>query len=51
MSGIIAIYVTKQQGIANEESDAWLAEFDELEKRDSYFFSLNRYLFMAERPG
>ena len=49
MSRIIASYVSRQQGIAKEESDAWLDEFTEFEKRDSYFFSLNRYLFVVEK--
>lgn len=50
MSQIIASYVSRCQGIAKEETDAWLEEFIELEKRNSYFFSLNRYVFVVEKP-
>jgi len=32
-----------------KEANAWLAEFVELNKQEKFFFSLNRYLFVADK--
>jgi arsenite methyltransferase len=37
-------------GVAQEEIDAWGADLRELARTGQYFFSLNRYLFLAARP-
>ena len=50
MIGIIASYVAGRNGVTREEADAWAAEFAELGKQGKYFFSLNRYLFVADKP-
>jgi SAM-dependent methyltransferase len=42
-------FVTKSGGIAPVEADAWLAEFDALEKRREFFFAVNRFLFVVTR--
>jgi len=48
-SGGGAAFAAGRRGVTREEADAWLAEFDTLGRRGAYFFSLNRYLFVAER--
>jgi arsenite methyltransferase len=48
--GIIASFVTGRKGVTKSEADAWLAEFAELGKEGKFFFSINRYLFLAEKP-
>jgi hypothetical protein len=37
--------------VTKEEAAAWAAEFPELGKQGKFFFSLNRYLFVAAKPG
>jgi arsenite methyltransferase len=48
--GIIAAFVVGRKGVTREEADDWLAEFSELGTRGRFFFSLNRYLFVADKP-
>lgn len=43
-------FVTGQAGIAKEEADAWLAEFDRLEADGAFLFAMNRFLFTVKRP-
>jgi hypothetical protein len=31
--------------------NAWRGEFEELGRRGEFFYSLNRYLFVAHKPG
>ena len=51
--GALAIMATFAvgQGVSREEADAWLAEFAELDKQGKFFFNLNRYLFVADKPA
>jgi arsenite methyltransferase len=49
--GIMASFVVGRKGVSQEEADDWLAEFAELDKQGKFFFSLNRYLFVAEKLG
>src|SRR5262245_38014373 len=49
--GLMASFVVGRQGVTEEEAAAWAAEFPELGRQGRYFFSLNRYLFAAEKPG
>jgi SAM-dependent methyltransferase len=44
---IIAEFVPGRRGVTEAEAAAWADELVEL--GDDYFFSLNRYLFVAER--
>jgi hypothetical protein len=46
-----ASFVVGRQGITKEDAAAWAAEFRELGQQGRYFFSLNRYLFAAEKPA
>jgi arsenite methyltransferase len=48
--GIMASFAAGRQGVTKEEADAWAAEFRELGREGRFFFSLNRYLFVADRP-
>jgi arsenite methyltransferase len=49
--GLMASFVAGRRGVTKEEAAAWMAEFADLGKQGRYFFSLNRYLFAAEKPG
>jgi arsenite methyltransferase len=42
-------FAAGKDGISESEADAWYAEFAHLAARDKFFFSLNRYLFVAEK--
>jgi arsenite methyltransferase len=46
----MATFAVGRKGVSREEADAWLAEFAELDKQGKFFFSLNRYLFVADKP-
>jgi len=46
----IVSFVTGRNGITRDEADAWAGELIESGERGEYFFSLNRYLFVAKRP-
>jgi arsenite methyltransferase len=46
---MMASFAVGRSGITQSEADAWFAEFAELNKEGSFFFSLNRYLFVAEK--
>jgi arsenite methyltransferase len=48
---IMATFAEGRTGVSQEEADAWLAEFAELDKQGNFFFSLNRYLFVADKPA
>ncbi|HUA19057.1 MAG TPA: class I SAM-dependent methyltransferase [Bryobacteraceae bacterium] len=39
------------RGVPQSEADAWFAEFTALEAKGEFFFSLNRYLFVAEKTA
>ena len=47
---IMATFAVGRKGVSREEADSWLAEFTELDKQGKFFFSLNRYLFVADKP-
>lgn len=47
---MMAAFAVGRNGVTKEESDAWLAEFESLGAQGRYFYSLNRYLFVAEKP-
>jgi arsenite methyltransferase len=46
---IMASFAVGRKGVSQEEADAWLAEFAELGTQGKFFFSLNRYLFVADK--
>jgi ubiquinone/menaquinone biosynthesis C-methylase UbiE len=47
----IRAFVPGRNGITKEEADAWAADLRELGEAGEYFFSVNRYLFQAIKPG
>ena len=49
MIDLIVSFVVGRNGIAREEAEAWAAELRQSGARGEYFFSLNRYLFLATR--
>jgi arsenite methyltransferase len=49
MIEVIAGYVSGRGGIAEDEVHAWKNDLVERGRRGEYFFSLNRYVFMAEK--
>jgi arsenite methyltransferase len=51
--GLLAMmssFAAGRNGISQSEADAWFAEFAALSKEGNFFFSLNRYLFVANKP-
>ena len=50
MLSMMAAFAARN-GVPQSEADAWFAEFSELGKRGEFFFSLNRYLFVAEKKA
>ena len=47
MIPIIAGFVAGRRGVSAAEAEAWAADL--VGRTDDYFFSLNRYLFVATR--
>jgi SAM-dependent methyltransferase len=47
MSGLVAAYVAGRAGVSEADAAAWQQDLADL--GDDYFFSLNRYLFVARR--
>lgn len=46
----LARYVVSKGGIPAAEANAWEEDLRSLAKRGEYFFSLNRYIFVASKP-
>ena len=46
---LIANFVPGRRGVTDQEAAAWLADLQDLGARGEYFFSINRYLFLARR--
>lgn len=51
MVSVIVPFVVRKGGVAKEEARAWAADLAALGARGAYFFSLNRYAFLARKPG
>ncbi len=49
--GAIQAFVPGRAGVTQEEADAWALDLRELGAAGDYFFSLNRYLFVAVKPA
>ena len=47
---MMAAFAPGRSGVSKEEAEEWLAEFQTLGAEGRFFFSLNRYLFVADRP-
>ena len=46
---LIADFVPERRGVTDDEAEAWLVDLQDLGARGEYFFSVNRYLFLARR--
>ena len=46
---IMASFAVGRKDVFQDEANAWLAEFADLGKQGEFFFSLNRYLFVADK--
>ena len=50
MLSMMASFAPGRKGVTQSEADAWFAEFAALGKEGKFFFSINRYLFVADKP-
>ena len=50
MVSVIVPFVIRKGGVAKEEAKAWAEDLMALGERGEYFFSLNRYVFLARKP-
>ncbi len=48
--GLIGAFVVGRQGVTPDEVQGWAEDLRALGGDGAYFFSLNRYLFLAEKP-
>jgi arsenite methyltransferase len=48
---IMADFAVTQGRMPREEAEAWLRDLQRLGRQGRYFFSLNRYLFLATKPS
>jgi arsenite methyltransferase len=46
---IMADFVLGRQRITRDEVEVWTQDLERLGQEGDYFFSLNRYLFLADR--
>ena len=51
LAKMIGAFVPGRQGITKDEVIAWAEDLQTLADSGDYFFSLNRYLFVAEKPS
>ncbi len=51
MLEMMASFAAGRNGITQSEAHAWFAEFAALGKRGEFFFSLNRYMFVADKQS
>lgn len=51
LTRLIAGFSSGRRSCSAADAKGWLAELEELGRQGRYFFSLNRYLFVADKPG
>lgn len=49
MMDVIGSFASGRNGLTAQDISAWKADAQAMGERDTYFFSLNRYVFMAQR--
>jgi arsenite methyltransferase len=49
--GLIRSFAVGRRGVTPEEAEDWAADLRRLGEAGAYFFSLNRYLFLAIKPA
>ena len=47
----MADFVTGRHGLSRDEVQAWQQDLAQLGAEFRYFFSLNHYLFLADKPA
>jgi ubiquinone/menaquinone biosynthesis C-methylase UbiE len=47
---LVCDFVPDRRGVTAEETEAWSEDLHQLAEAGAYFFSLNRYLFLAQKP-
>jgi ubiquinone/menaquinone biosynthesis C-methylase UbiE len=47
---LIGSFVPGRQGVTEEEATAWMEDLRRTGERGEYFFSLNQYLYLVEKP-
>ncbi len=50
ISTIIQSFVPGRQGLTREDLSAWVDDLQELDENGAYFFCLNQFLFLFEKP-
>ncbi len=48
---IIVPFVSGRSGITRDEAEEWAKDLRQAGKQGDYFFSLNRYLFIAQKAS
>ena len=48
---IMADYAVNRGSLTRDQADAWIQDLRQLGRDGQYFFSLNRYLFLATKPA
>ena len=51
LAGLIRDFVGRKNEVPSGELNAWYDEFGRLSEAGRYFFSSNRYIFRASKPG
>jgi arsenite methyltransferase len=51
LAGLIRDFVARKNELSAEQLQAWYDEFARLNEAGRYFFSSNRYIFLASKPG
>ena len=51
VAGLIAAFVPGRRGVTPEEAAAWEEDLRRCDGEGTYFFSLDQYLFLAEKPA
>ena len=51
ITDLIVKFVVSRGGVSQAEADAWVSDLRRAAERGEYFFSLNRYLFIADRSS
>lgn len=49
--GLVRDFVPGRRGVTRQEADDWAADLLERGRQGRYFFSLNQYFFLAEKPA
>lgn len=51
MAGLISSFVPGRRGVTQEEAAAWLDGLKQIGERGDWFFNVNQYLFLLEKPA